>query len=549
MILLYNNRFILIIVVLCIFCGKLFAKETSSSPIVIHYGLNDSHSRSWVQENNEGIVGVSYFQRCNNCVTEGTLIYKTINPDGSEHSDSITTGNRLEKSVLLYDSLSNPHIFVAKSDNSNQAIIHYSKDNQNQWNNETIVQFYNEGGRFIYELSADTGPDGSFHLLILKTRSDIDSDDFMDAWLNSYLYHLTNVSGIWRKQLIHNYNMAYTYDMYVKSSSRQDIKIDSDGFVHVIFSEQINSNDDPSRLRYVTNKTGVWKLETALNYDYGIRDDAGWFPSLCLDRSDVPYITCMYINRVYTYSAVYCKLYYLERLGYNNWKRQIIADKDDGYYGGDGRKYTGGLTHLVFDSNNKPHIIFSDIASTHYPILNQCLAVGNIRYGTLVNNNWEFTTIYHQPRPIGFYDAVEMFGMCLIVSDKTGTIRVIGQEMEISGEYQYTCKLVDFEWPLYPTDLMESNGETLPDKINLFQNYPNPFNPITMIEFDLPAKSHVSIEIFNILGQKIETLINKKMGAGNYNINWDGTDMASGIYFYRLETGDFSESKKMILLK
>lgn len=342
-------------------------QHTKNSDITIYYGLNDSHSRSWAQINKNEIVGISYFQRFENSYDQGTLIYKTILPNGSEKLDAVTTGTWLEKSVLLFDALAQPHIFLATSNNHDQIIDHYFKNDTDQWQNETIIHFYNEGGKFIYELSADTGPDYSFHLLILKTRSNIDSDDFMEAWRNSYLYHLTNTTGTWKKELIHRYNMAYTYDMYIKSSNRQDIKVDADGYVHVTFSEQIDGNDDPSRLLYATNRTGKWVIETALNYSYGRRDDAGWFPSLCLDKNGTPCISCMYVNRVLTYSAVYCKLFLLKRLGDRNWQTEIIADRDDGYYGRDGRKYTGGLSHLVFDKNNAPHIIFSDIASTHYP--------------------------------------------------------------------------------------------------------------------------------------------------------------------------------------
>ena len=214
----------------------------SGWPVVIHYGLNDSHSKNWVQENANGVIGVSYFQRYEGDYTDGVLIYKTIQLDGSCNLDTVTSGTRLEKSVLLFDVFSDPHIFVARSNNENQVIEHHYKNNSDIWLNDTLYNFYNVGGKFIYELSADTGPDGSFHLLILKTRSDIDSDDYNWAWLDSYLYHMTNASGPWTVELIRNYDMGYTYDTDIKTSCRQDIKVDSEGFVHVVFREQINAN-------------------------------------------------------------------------------------------------------------------------------------------------------------------------------------------------------------------------------------------------------------------------------------------------------------------
>jgi hypothetical protein len=434
-------------------------QTATAGPVIIYYGLNDCHSRSWVQLNEDGIVGITYFQRFEGSDDEGTLIYKTIQPDGSENTDSVTTGTRLEKSVLLYDAASNPHIFVALSDNTDQVIDHYYKNGGAQWQSETIIHFYNEGGKFIYELSADTDPDDSFHLLVLKTRSDVDSDDFWDAWINSHLYHLTNASGVWEKELIHNYDTAWTEDMYIKSSSRQDIKVDDDGYVHVTFSEQVIATETPSRLLYATNKTGAWEIETALNYDYGASDDAGWFPSLCLDGGGTPYISCMYVNRVATLSAMYCKLFLLKRLGAHDWQSEVVAAHDDGYYGGDGRNYTGGLSHLVFDSDNTPHIIFSDIASTHWPG-SQLLNVGNIRYGVFENGAWNITTIYRQPLPTGYLNATEMYGLCLTVSEETNTIRVVGQELVVTGANQYTCSLLDFSWDIEdetPTGLRSFN--------------------------------------------------------------------------------------------
>jgi len=526
--------------------------STNDPPFVIHYGLNDSHGRSWVQESGNGVVGITYVQHNEGSNDEGTLIYKTIMPSGSKTTEPVTTGSRLEKSVLLYDAQAEPHIFVARSNDTDQVIDHYFKNGGDLWQNETIIHFNNEGGKFIYELSSDEGPDDSFHLLILKTRSDVDSDDFMDAWINSYLYHLTNTSGSWEKELIHNYDMPYTYDMCIKSSVRQDIKVDNDGYVHVAFGEQISGTYDPSRLMYATNKTGTWETETVLSNDFGPVDDAGWFPSLCLDNDGVPYIACIYLNRVLTHSVMYCKLLVLKRLGPDNWHSEVVCEYDDGYYGSDGRDYTGALCHLVFDNSNTPHIIFSDIAATHWDW--QRLNVGNIRYGVFEDGAWNISTIYRQPLPTGFFSATEMLWMALIVSDQTNTIHVIGQEIEVTGEFEYTCRLIEHAWSTASTDVQEELEGSLPELPHLFQNYPNPFNPATVIEFELPHRSHVSIVICNTLGQEVTDLVNKVYPAGNHRISWDGLSssgqrVATGIYFYRLVAEDFINTKKMILLK
>jgi len=110
------------------------------------------------------------------------------------------------------------------------------------------------------------------------------------------------------------------------------------------------------------------------------------------------------------------------------------------------------------------------------------------------------------------------------------------------------CPGTDVRW------IDESTGESKPTTFNLTQNYPNPFNPVTNFKFTLPKASHVKIEIFNILGQKVKTLVDQDMKAGSFVVDWDGKDqreveVSSGIYFYRMIAGDFSSVKRMVLLK
>jgi len=97
----------------------------------------------------------------------------------------------------------------------------------------------------------------------------------------------------------------------------------------------------------------------------------------------------------------------------------------------------------------------------------------------------------------------------------------------------------------------EADSETglLPNEFVLYQNMPNPFNPITEIKFYLPRASNVRLEIYNIIGQKIATLVDDRYSAGNHTAIWDASGSGSGIYFYRLEADGFRDSKKMVLLK
>ena len=91
--------------------------------------------------------------------------------------------------------------------------------------------------------------------------------------------------------------------------------------------------------------------------------------------------------------------------------------------------------------------------------------------------------------------------------------------------------------------------EGLPDKFALEQNYPNPFNPLTKISYQLPKSSFVKLSIYDISGKLVETLVNEQKNAGYYSIDWNAEKVSSGIYFYRIDAGEFIETKKCMILK
>jgi len=89
----------------------------------------------------------------------------------------------------------------------------------------------------------------------------------------------------------------------------------------------------------------------------------------------------------------------------------------------------------------------------------------------------------------------------------------------------------------------------IPNAFKLHQNYPNPFNPNTNIKFDIKKSLFVKLIVYDILGKELIVLVNEKLNLGSYEIDWDGTDYTSGVYFYRLVTKDYSETKRMVLIK
>jgi hypothetical protein len=96
---------------------------------------------------------------------------------------------------------------------------------------------------------------------------------------------------------------------------------------------------------------------------------------------------------------------------------------------------------------------------------------------------------------------------------------------------------------------IEPIGNIVPDKFELSQNYPNPFNPVTNINFNIPKAGMVKMAVYDALGRKVTELVNGQFNAGSYKVDFNASSLASGIYFYKLETEGFTDVKKMMLVK
>jgi hypothetical protein len=86
-------------------------------------------------------------------------------------------------------------------------------------------------------------------------------------------------------------------------------------------------------------------------------------------------------------------------------------------------------------------------------------------------------------------------------------------------------------------------------KFSLQQNFPNPFNSVTVISYQLAVNSFATVRVYDLLGREVATLMNEEKSAGSYTVQWDATHIASGVYFYRLQAGAFSDTKKLLLLR
>ena len=97
--------------------------------------------------------------------------------------------------------------------------------------------------------------------------------------------------------------------------------------------------------------------------------------------------------------------------------------------------------------------------------------------------------------------------------------------------------------------IRQTSADIVPNDFTLFQNYPNPFNPTTTIGYVLPERSVVSLKVYDIMGKEVLTLVNADQPSGYYAVQVNGTNLASGVYYFRLKTNAFTQTKKMVLLK
>jgi len=132
----------------------------------------------------------------------------------------------------------------------------------------------------------------------------------------------------------------------------------------------------------------------------------------------------------------------------------------------------------------------------------------------------------------------------------SGTWNIIATD----GKYDVSATNGPFKLTIDGSKLNVNESDLVPEIFALHANYPNPFNPTTTISYDLPEQAQVTLDIFDIMGKQIKTLVNQSQDAGNKIAVWNGTDnlgrsVSAGVYLYRIKAGEFSQTRKMLLLK
>lgn len=172
------------------------------------------------------------------------------------------------------------------------------------------------------------------------------------------------------------------------------------------------------------------------------------------------------------------------------------------------------------------------------------MGVGGTHNGQLLyyTNDWEHPALLSLNTPMRFLagDSIR-----LITTYHNPTSELIQYGLRSTDEMQF---LFYIAYGDSPSEVEEAASE-LPRQFTLEQNYPNPFNPATEVRFNISEVSHVTLKVFDLLGREVATLVNEDLKAGLYKTKFDAGALASGMYFYRLTSGAFSETKKMLLLR
>ena len=170
----------------------------------------------------------------------------------------------------------------------------------------------------------------------------------------------------------------------------------------------------------------------------------------------------------------------------------------------------------------------------------RCRGVTRPQYVPYLDQYLSFLMIYADPQESGDSIAIKVY------DPATGITRDVAQTLVFHTD----AHLGGLSEP-FIMNALQTDAERVPAVYYLKQNYPNPFNPLTTIEYGLPADGVVSVTIYNVLGQKVAVLVDKKQAAGRYKIQFDtgNLGLASGVYFYQIRSQSFVKSLKMLLLK
>lgn len=374
------------------------------------------------------------------------------------------------------------------------ATIKYNSSGVQQW-----VQIYNGPGNQSDNAWAMLLDDSAN---VYVTGTSYGSGTFDDFCTIKY-----NTSGI--QQWVTRYNGQFN-----NNDGAYSITLDTGRNVYVSGKQMIGSNNATSDFVTVKyNPSGVQQWAAIYNGPANDWDNGG---IVAVDLTGNVYVTgsSTGVGTSYDYATI----------KYNSSGAQQWVQRYNGPLG-DGPDYNNTLTvdrfgNVYVTGQSSASVNNPDFTSVKYSTSGIMQWV--MRYNGPGNGN-------DMPRTI----AVDVQGNVYVAGDSYGNGS--GSDLAVIKYSQ-------------PTQIIQTSSE-IPDYYFLCQNYPNPFNPTTTINYQLPVNSFVELTIYDVLGNVVGTLVNEKQKAGSYSVDFNATSLPSGIYFYKLVTDNFSETKKMVLIK
>lgn len=339
------------------------------------------------------------------------------------------------------------------------------------------------------------------------------------------------------------------------------LSIDDSANVYVTGISSLNgNNDDITVIKYNSSGDSLW----VRRYDSGLYD----YPSaIAVDKDGNVYVTGECDGSPFVYWAYKYLTIKFDKNGNLIWVRKYdglgvdrdfafalaVDDAFNVYVTGEssGAGSVSGFDYVTIkynsngdslwvrryngtgDSIDIPNSIALDsdgnvyVAGSSYDIRGQTV-IATIKYSSSGDLKWQ---IEHE----GFAGIVKL--------DSTGIVYVLGTVSGISSGPDFlTIKYLDLVG-------INPVSEEINKEYFLSQNYPNPFNPVTIINYELNVTGFVQLKVYDVLGNEVSSLVNKNQIAGKYRVEFDGSNLSSGVYFYKIVTGKFSDTKRMILLK
>ena len=297
---------------------------------------------------------------------------------------------------------------------------------------------------------------------------------------------------------------------YVKSLSDQ--YIDNKGNVYVAgYIGVQNQGYNYLSIKYDSSGDQKW-----VNTFNGLRGEDDFARVIIADSSGNVYVTGESMNNTSNFSTSIVTFKY-DSTGNISWSKELK---------GLSNSYLSPSSMILDDFSN----IYILNGKPNYPQYGYL----TVKYKPNGDSAWSFN---YTP-----YEGITNYGSALFI-DHDYNVIISGKAYGQNTSYDIiTIKLSQIIG-------INNSSVSIPDKFVLSQNYPNPFNPKTIIKYELGIKNIVSLKVYDVLGNEVRTLVNEVKPPGRHEIEFDGKDLSSGVYFYKLTTGDFVETKRMILLK